>query len=136
MKKNINILCLVGTVLLMLMSCEPQTRPEMGTIQISEETETSISCTCPLPSKKLQDYGFYYGKSVSDVTNDRSEKVAGIKDGDSFTAEITGLTHNTIYYIKAYAVNKKGIGYSEIVRAKTKSYVPGQDDIQYPEVMD
>ena len=35
-----------------------------------------------------------------------------VSDGDSFVMNIRGLKANTIYYVRAYAENKMGIGYS------------------------
>ncbi|MBE6291630.1 MAG: hypothetical protein E7091_04330 [Bacteroidales bacterium] len=124
----------IAGILMVTVSCETETMPVVGAIQTTETTETTISCSCPMPSQKVQDYGFYYGDSASDVDGNRSEKVAGTKNGTNFTAEITDLNSNTTYYIKAYAINKKGVGYSEVIRAKTEPCIPGADDNEYPEL--
>ncbi len=39
----------------------------------------------------------------------------------SFTSSITGLTPNTLYYVRAYATNSKGTSYSDIERQFTTS---------------
>jgi len=38
---------------------------------------------------------------------------------DAFTCNLTGLTPNTIYYVRAYATNSSGTGYGEQVSFKT-----------------
>ena len=38
-----------------------------------------------------------------------------------FQAKLTGLTYNTSYHVRAYAVNGKGVGYSAYVIIKTRS---------------
>ena len=40
----------------------------------------------------------------------------------SFTAEITGLTPNTVYYVRAYAVSVIGVNYGEEVSFTTSDY--------------
>jgi len=41
-----------------------------------------------------------------------------------FTSNITGLTGNTTYYIRAYAVNEEGTGYGQEVTFKTSPVLP------------
>ncbi|MCX6277610.1 MAG: DUF1566 domain-containing protein [Bacteroidetes bacterium] len=43
-----------------------------------------------------------------------------------FTSNLTGLTPNTLYYLKAYAINSVGTAYSEQVRFTTITFEPGQ----------
>jgi len=44
----------------------------------------------------------------------------------SFTSNLTGLTLNTTYYIRAYAKNSVGIGYGNQVSFTTPTYIIGQ----------
>lgn len=54
------------------------------------------------------------GKHISAATtNANYEVVAGITEGDK-------LTPNTKYYLRAYAVNEKGVGYSQAIEVSTK----------------
>ncbi len=56
--------------------------------------------------------------TISDsTTNDR----IGI---GSFTSSITGLTTNTMYYVRAYATNSTGTGYGSILSFKTALLAP------------
>lgn len=42
----------------------------------------------------------------------------------TFTSNITGLTGNTTYYLRAYAVNEEGTGYGQEVTFKTGAVLP------------
>lgn len=55
-------------------------------------------------------------------------------DKDVLKAVITGLTINTTYYIRSYAVNKKGTGYSNTAYITTEAEKdePGEDDNNPP----
>ena len=63
--------------------------------------------------------GFCWSKSHNPTTSN-----SHISDGTGtgvgqFTAQINGLEESTTYYLRAYAVNSKGTGYSEEVSFKT-----------------
>jgi uncharacterized protein (TIGR02145 family) len=42
----------------------------------------------------------------------------------SFISNITGLTGNTTYYVKAYAKNSEGVGYGQEIQFKTSQLLP------------
>ena len=48
-----------------------------------------------------------------------SKTVNGTGTGN-FTSTLTGLTPNTIYYVRAYAVNNSSIGYGKLITFKTQ----------------
>ena len=45
--------------------------------------------------------------------------------GNPFTVEMTGLTRNTTYYVRSYAINSEGIAYGNAVEFKTNDYPTG-----------
>ena len=51
-----------------------------------------------------------------------SNKVVSGKGTGGYTANLTGLQDSTTYYVRAYAVNKKGTAYGEQVSFMTKGY--------------
>ena len=67
--------------------------------------------------------GFEYGTSAENLT----ENTQSADDTDDFSATITGLTPNTIYYYRAYATNSDGSGYGEIKSFKTYGSYAGHD---------
>jgi hypothetical protein len=63
--------------------------------------------------------GFCYSKISSPSVNDSKIKL-GNGNGSYFTT-IESLSENTIYYVRPYAINSKGIGYGEQIIVKTLS---------------
>lgn len=59
----------------------------------------------------VTDCGFCYSTSPSPTVNDK--KVSYGTTAERFGKTITDLTENTTYYVRAYAVNELGVGYSE-----------------------
>jgi len=56
------------------------------------------------------------GPTVADDTTNNGT------GSDDFTASLTGLTENTTYYVRAYAVNGIGTGYSDEISFTTDAY--------------
>lgn len=65
----------------------------------------------------ITERGFFISQN-SDPTSSDLKFTAGSGSGD-FNAEITGLSPDTEYYIRAYAINKFGIWYGEAVKQFT-----------------
>ena len=61
--------------------------------------------------------GFVYGTSASDL----SQNVQSGTGTGSFTKALTGLSHSTTYYYKAYATNAIGTNYGEVKQFTTSS---------------
>ena len=65
--------------------------------------------------------GICYSTTENPTTE--STKIISGKGTGSYTANLTGLTDSTTYYVRAYAINKKGIAYGEQVSFMTKGYM-------------
>lgn len=65
--------------------------------------------------------GFVYGTSASNL----SQNVQSGSGTGSFTKALTGLSHSTTYYYKAYATNAIGTNYGEVKQFTTSSYPQG-----------
>ena len=65
--------------------------------------------------------GFVYGTSASNL----SQNVQSGTGTGSFTKSLTGLSHSTTYYYKAYATNAIGTNYGEVKQFTTSSYPQG-----------
>ena len=50
------------------------------------------------------------------------------KESKTFTVNLTGLKAYTYYYVRAYAKNKNGVGYSYYTTFRTERTTPGGDD--------
>jgi outer membrane protein assembly factor BamB len=66
----------------------------------------------------VSEYGFYWG-----ITNNPSTQVILSAEGP-FESIVVGLSPDTTYYFKAYAINSVGTGYSEVRSFITLSAVP------------
>lgn len=64
-------------------------------------------------------YGFCYSTESRQPTVEGSQSVQAINGASGFSATLTGLTAATKYYMRAYAENEKGIGYSATVEFTT-----------------
>ncbi len=98
----------------------PPTLPTVQTSEVVDVSTTFIHINGEVISQGSQpvtERGMCYSTSTNPDIND-GHTVNGTGLG-AFTAEITGLTANTDYYIRAYASNAIGVTYGEIIIVKT-----------------
>lgn len=80
--------------------------------------------------EKPSEYGVYYG-SAPDAINTKFTETTNMPDaGGLLTVHITGLTENTTYYLKAFATNSTGTGYSETV-VRFHTAIDGGNGLKY-----
>jgi hypothetical protein len=72
-----------------------------------------------LGSSAVTQYGHCWSVSPNPTTADNKTALGGTSVLKSFTSDITGLSANTIYYVKAYAINAVGATYSDAVTFTT-----------------
>ena len=125
---------ILSVLLLCVTSCVYIEAPTLGDITVDNISPNSFTCSVIVDDGDIADCGFYYGTSKLNVTNNKGSKVQATTEAGSFSAVITGLTPNTTYYIKGYAMNEAGEAVTAIVDVKTSSNVPNADDNKYPEV--
>ena len=88
---------------------------------IGEPTASSVTCFGNVTGDggvTITERGFCY--STSQYPTNTSEHVAIGTGVGAFTGSLTSLALNTKYYIRAYAVNSLGVGYSEQKTFTTK----------------
>ncbi len=90
--------------------------PILSNVLPLDSTEVSIMVQSSVVDSGLggiTEYGFCYSTESNAPTINHliTEHIQG--DTDNFSAVINGLKPNTTYYIRAYAMNKEGTGYSE-----------------------
>ena len=78
-------------------------------------------------------HGVVYSTSSS-PTIENGTKVDNQVDSATFTCTLRDLSFATTYYVRAYAVNKKGTAYGEEVSFKTKSISAALDNISVTDV--
>ena len=114
--KKIILLLSMG---LLLFSCGPQENPDPGVLSVTTGTVTNITTTTATCSGNVTSDG---GSSVTargvcwstsqNPTTSNSKTTNGTGVG-SYTSNITGLSPNTTYYVRAYATNSEGTAYGE-----------------------
>lgn len=96
------------------------------TVSVGDKTSSSVNLTGKITSdggEVPSEVGFYYSTS-KDVDPAASIKVTGALSGSSFSADVTGLTRTTRYYVCAYAVNSIGESVSSVRTFTTKAELP------------
>ena len=77
--------------------------------------------------------GFCYSMSENPTVED--SKVTGEQsEGDSFVAEVTGLSPVTTYYVRAYATNSAGTSYSDQITVTTTAALATIADVTSSEI--
>ncbi|MDD2290124.1 MAG: FISUMP domain-containing protein [Bacteroidales bacterium] len=134
MKKTV-LLLITG---LLLYSCTPQenpdpekTKPTVTTGQITGITTTTATCSDNNVSDDggadVTVSGVCWSTTTNPTTEDsKTEDGVGTRAGTgtgtgtgTFTSNLSGLTPNTTYYVRAYATNSEGTAYGEQKSFKT-----------------
>ncbi len=94
---------------------------ELAEVEVNDDNATMEARLTDNGGMSITECGFCWDSSSAEPDITRHKKaVATLKDG-VFQAQLTGLTYNTSYHVRAYAVNGKGVGYSAYVIIKTRS---------------
>ena len=93
--------------------------PVVRTLSVSNIRETSATLRGAIDSKGMPSYterGFVYSPLFTNPTIDAATKII-VSGGDigAFEANVTGLETETLYYVRAYAINSEGTSYGEVV---------------------
>lgn len=101
--------------------------PEVSTTEVTELTQTSASVGGNVTSEggaTVTERGIAWATTQNPTLTDNVVVVAGTTG--SFTGNITGLTVNTTYYVRAYATNNGGTAYGEQINFTTPDEtIPG-----------
>ena len=114
---------IIGLILLFANSCEkdePKSAPLINTTAVTEITKTSAISGGNVTNDGgtgVTSRGICWSKNKMPTIND-SKTTNGTGTG-SFSGNITGLTSNTTYYVRAFATNSVGTSYGNEVTFKT-----------------
>jgi len=92
------------------------TIPDMGVMgnvfNISETTATALGEIVNTGGENCSVRGFCYGLTENPTIADQEVHTTGSFGAAGYTMNLTGITGNHTYYIRAYAINSAGPGYS------------------------
>ncbi len=100
------------------------TPPAVTTAEVTSISHTSASCGGDVPfsgGAAVTAKGLCYGVNEHPTISDNV--VNGGAGVGSFTGDLTGLTANTVYYVRAFATNSVGTNYGEERVFSTLSYL-------------
>ena len=114
------------------------TTPTVGSVTASDTTSTSVHLLATIldnGNAEITEKGFCYTTSASTAPTVDDSKAVDTATGDDITLTLTGLSANTVYYIRAYATNSSNrTGYSDTITVRTTaSNVPSIDDNPSPD---
>jgi uncharacterized protein (TIGR02145 family) len=100
--------------------------PQIYTSTISSVSSISASCggtvTLPIGGAAITSCGVCWSKSPNPIIND-NKTIDGTSNG-IFTSLLSGLSANTLYYVRAYATNNIGTVYGNQISFSTSSTPP------------
>jgi len=114
---------IIVSIIMITNSCKKEfLLPTVGTVQISNVTETSFRVQTEIISgggDEVSQKGVCWSTTPDPtVTGDKTIDGPG---AGTFLTNVTGLSPSTYYYIRAYATNSEGTGYGESVTVNTWS---------------
>jgi len=97
----------------------------------SNLTKTSVRLHASLTSTggaQVTQHGFCYGMNHNPTTLDNISSLGIASNVGDYSADISGLSAGTTYYVRAYAQNSAGIAYSDEITITTLSEGNGGDN--------
>ena len=104
----------VGTTYGLQKSFTTKSAPTVATLNVTNVTENSATCSGNVSSEggsSVTERGVCYSLAPNPTINNTT--VTSGSGTGSFTCELTNLTKNTKYYVKAYAKNSYGVAYGD-----------------------
>lgn len=126
MKKGFSICFKMFIIALLIIGCEKteelKKSPLIETLPINKITYTSVYCLGELISDENDsiEKGFCWSKKDVPTINDY--KISCKSASKVFSGKITGLEPNSLYNLRAYAINITGTAYGGLIKFKTKSF--------------
>lgn len=98
-------------------------RPDVVTVDVTDVTAAGATLTGKVRSTggaRVRERGFVYSTSPNPVTGRDDVERIPLGDGTgSFSTELAELMPATVYYARAYAINREGTAYGDVLRFET-----------------
>lgn len=98
--------------------------PQLITEPVTNVTQSSAKFNGTIVNVGMPSYterGFVYSNSPQPSIENGQKITAAMNGQDAFSANVTGLTANRTYYVRAYAINNVGVAYGNDVSFATGS---------------
>lgn len=112
-------------------STVPSTSVTVDEATVTHESVTLIGQLNSNGNAEIAEVGFCWSEQP-EPTLETASSAAATLDGTSFVLSVDGLGTYTYYYVRAYARNKNGVGYSYSATFRTQRAAPGEGDNQPP----
>ena len=114
------------------------TTPTIGSVTAADTTSTSVDLMATIMEDggaSITEKGFCYTTTAGATPTVNDQKAVDSSTGNDIILTLTGLSPNTVYYIRAYATNNSGkTGYSNTITVRTiTGNAPDIDDNPSPE---
>ena len=113
-------------------STVPSTSVTVDDATVTHEGATFVGQLNSNGNADVTEVGFCWSEQ-SEPTLETASSAAATLDGTSFTLSVDGLGTYAYYYVRAYARNKNGVGYSYSATFRTQRAAPGAGDNRPPE---
>ncbi len=100
------------------------------TLDVTTQAVTDITATSAVGNASIKGLGFPFptahgfcwsmNTAIPTIASDNSNDLGGASSIGTFSANITELSSNTTYYVRAYATNDEGTSYGEVVVFETQ----------------
>jgi len=128
--KNVKYFAAVIILSFLVYSCKKVGTPSLTTNEVTCVTLKTATCGGNISDDggaAIIARGVCWGTNQT-PTVEENKTTDGAETG-SFTSDISGLSENTTYYVRAYATNSVGTSYGETVSFMTQNYGPTVTDI-------
>lgn len=123
--RNVNAIghfILLGSILMLFIACGKNDEPDVDlptikTVDVSNVQYNQVTVTGSIASDgggEIFERGICWSKESNPTTSDMLVKDA-TNESDVFSVDIKSLSSNRPFYVRAYAINSKGISYGEVL---------------------
>ena len=125
-------LILMGAIILLWNGCKKEETASFALTSIERITDNSATCACEITSdgnSTVTASGVCWSTSVWPTIADNITTDG--KGSGKYNCQITGLSPNQLYHVRAYATNSQGTSYGEAVYFTTNPTVTDKDGNVY-----
>ena len=122
MKRNFTLFCFLCALIVSFCGCQHEKLPTVYTTEVSDITGTSALSggTVVDDGTEVTMRGVCYS-TTNNLPNVNDDVITVDGDGaGEYFSKLENLTPNTLYYVRAYAMNSVGTAYGETVSFRTK----------------